>query len=96
MDQMTDNKQKAQRLIDAGAVTYLAGTQWVVRSLSTIGAVYFVKWFGSGGSCTCRKYKYSQPAWCHHLEAVQIITSAETCPPEELPLVGEYLDEQIP
>ena len=88
---MNDNKRKAHVLVDAKAVVHVDGALWHVKSLSTIGAKHNVQWYGSGGSCTCRKYKFSQPAWCHHLEAVEMVASAKAFPME-----GGYLDEQIP
>lgn len=67
--------QKAQILADSSRIKQLDGETWEVPSLSS-DRTYSVKWFGSGGTCTCKGFEYRN--WCSHIEAVKMLA-----PPRE-------------
>jgi len=48
---------------------------WAVKSLTDVGVQYDVYFKGTGGSCTCRGFKYR--GTCCHLDAVRMLVDSQ-------------------
>ena len=68
MDEKVVALAKAARQIDSET--------WEVPSNTVLDKVYTVKWWGSGGSCTCTGYRFRY--WCAHVAAAKLLAEETT------------------